>query len=394
MKHIWYMVLIGLMLLSAGGAGVSAQAAEATGKGERSAVVVGYYAGWSAGKGYTPWDVPANRLTHLNYAFGGIDKEQGTLIMTNPDTDRKNFEQLRAVKKENPGLRTLISVGGWDESTYFSVVASTEAKRETFAQSCLDFILTHGFDGIDLDWEYPVSGGPAGIINSPQDRENFTLLLAAIRNKLDARGRIDGKKYDLTIAGAANSNYLQKIEGRKVAALVDHIFVMAYDMHGMWDTYSDLGAPLYQPSGYSPQYKNSVADGIQAYLSAGIPAEKLVLGIPFYGYLYEGVSGEGQGLYSPFRSARSIAYDEVVGSYITKAGMNQAFHAEAVVPYLYGNGLFVSYDDARSVRAKAFYAGSQGLAGVGIWELSHNRNGELARHAYEGLLEGRGGKMP
>lgn len=394
MKHIWYLAWIGLLLFCTGAAGISSRAAGENAAGGREAVVVGYYAGWAAGKGYTPWNVPAERLTHLNYAFAGIDKESGTLVMTNPAADRKNFEQLRAVKKANPGLRTLISVGGWDESTYFSVIASTAAGREIFAQSCLDFILVHGFDGIDLDWEYPVSGGPAGIVNSPQDRENFTLLLSAIRGKLDGQSRADGRKYDLTIAGAANANYLQKIEAGKVAALVDHIFVMAYDMHGTWDTYSDFGAPLYQPSGYSPQYKNSVADGIGAYLSAGIPAEKLVLGIPFYGYLYEGVSGEGRGLYSTFGSARSIAYDEVRSSYLPRTGMSSAFHAEAAVPYLYGNGVFLSYEDARSVRSKAAYAGSQGLAGVGIWELSHNRDGELARHAYEGLLEGRGEGKP
>ena len=111
----------------------------------------------------------------------------------------------------------------------------------------MDFILTHGFDGVDLDWEYPVSGGPAGNINSPEDKRNFTLLLSAIRNQLNAQTQRDGKKYYLTIAGAANSNYLNKIEAQQVVGLVDHIFVMAYDMHGSWDTYSDFGAPLYNP---------------------------------------------------------------------------------------------------------------------------------------------------
>ena len=103
------------------------------------------------------------------------------------------------------------------------------------------------------------------MVNSPADKENFTLLLAAIRQKLDVQSLKDGKKYDRTVAGAANAHYLKKIEPQAVAELVDHIFIMAYDMHGSWDAYSDFGAPLYQPAGYSPQYKNSVADGVQAY---------------------------------------------------------------------------------------------------------------------------------
>lgn len=187
---------------------------------------MGYYTSWASAKGYTPLHVPAQKLTHLNYAFAGIDPAANSIALANPQRDLKNFEQLRSLKAANPGLKTLISVGGWDDSVYFSAVAATEESRNSFAESCRAFLVAHGFDGVDLDWEYPVSGGKAGNLSSPGDTGNFTLLLSAIRQKLNEQSLIDGKQYYLTIAGAANPNYLKKIEAGKVAKLVDHIFVI------------------------------------------------------------------------------------------------------------------------------------------------------------------------
>nr|WP_308628419.1 glycoside hydrolase family 18 protein [uncultured Eisenbergiella sp.] len=381
-KHIIHSLVAAAVLLLAG-TGMGAKAAPA--KTDTGNLVVGYYTNWSSDKGYTPADIPANKLTHLNYAFAKIDPAVNTIAMANPEKDIKNFEQLRALKKKNPALKTLISVGGWDYSTYFSTIAATEESRNQFASGCLTFMLTHGFDGIDLDWEYPVSGGPAGNMNSPEDKQNFTLLLSAIRNQLNAQSLRDGKKYYLTIAGAANSSYLNKIEPLQVAGLVDYIFVMAYDMHGPWDTYSDLGAPLYNPAEESPQYKNSVQNGIQAYLNAGVAAGKLVLGMPFYGYLYEGTAAEREGRYSTFSKARALGYDAIKRTYLNNPAFSSFFHEGAMVPYLYGNGAFLSYENPRSITAKAAFAGNAGLAGVGIWELSHDSGGELLESARAGL---------
>ena len=387
------------LLLSASLPAASVQASGGTEGKEK--LVVGYYANWSAYDGYTPKSLPADRLTHINYAFAKIDPATGRLAMANPDIDGKNFQELGELKRKYPGLRVLISVGGWDYSGQFSAVAATEQGREVFAQSCAEFVAEHGLDGVDLDWEYPVSGGPAGNGSSPADRENFTRLLDAVRKKLDRQGAADGKRYELTIAGAASASYLKKIEPVKVASLVDFIFVMAYDMHGPWDGFSDLSAPLSQPSGCSPQYKNSVADGIAAYDAAGVPRDKLVLGMPFYGYVYEGVNvqetapvgadvsaGKLPGMYSPFRAARSMGFDAIRSRYLSDPSMKRMFHREAAVPVLYGDSVFVSYEDPASITAKAAFAAGQGLAGVGIWELSHNRSGELLESALAGLRAG------
>ena len=345
--------------------------------------VVGYYAGWSAYQGYQASDLPVRLLTHINYAFAGIDPDDGTLVLDAPELDRKNFAALRALREEHPHLKLMLSVGGWDHSTHFSDVAATAARRQAFARSCAELLAAHGLDGIDLDWEYPVSGGTAGTVHRPQDKQNFTLLLQAIRQELDRQGGLDGRDYQLTIAGAAGSWYLGNIQPAAVADTVDHIFLMAYDLHGPWDSYADFNAPLYTPSGSAPHYQSSVSDSVAAYLNSGVPADKLVLGMPLYGYRYDGVSSSGNGLYSTFTAARSLPYDTVAGTYLSDPSYRQLRHGEAQVPYLSGKGSFLTYDDPQSIAAKAQLAAEAGLLGVGFWELSQDRQAVLVERAVE-----------
>ena len=364
-----------LLTSPAGSAGTAAAAQASAGE------VVGYYAGWSSYLGYAPSDVPAEQLTQINYAFAAIDGTTGKLVLDNPTQDKKNFQGLLALKKRNPELRIVLSVGGWDYSTYFSDVASTAKGRETFAQSCVDLLTAHGLDGMDLDWEYPVSGGQPGVIHRPQDKENFTLLLQAIRNALDRQERRDGREYVLTIAGAAGSGYLSNIQAQAVAQIVDHVFLMTYDIHGPWDKYADLNAPLYTPADSSPQYRYSVDAAVRDWLKAGVPAEKLVLGMPLYGYIYQGVRSANSGLYSTFSSAKSVTYNQLKASYLGNSTYRKLRHAAAQVPYLYGNGAFISYDDAASIAAKAQLALERGLGGIGFWELSQDAEAELISSA-------------
>lgn len=342
--------------------------------------VVGYYASWGLGAGVPATSLDGDKLTHINYAFATIDKNL-KVAMAAPGVDKQNFAHLRQLKQEYPHLRTLISIGGWDYSGLFSDAALNAKNREIFAQSCLDFILEHGFDGVDLDWEFPVSGGMAGNINRPADKQNFTLLLKAIREKLDAQSAKDGREYLLTIAGGVGQSYLNKIEPAKVAGLVDYIFVMGYDMHGTWDSYADLNAPLYTPTEDSPQYKVSVHDGIKAYKNAGVPASKLVLGMPFYGYRYT----TSEGLYGKFSSAKSVSYNILRSSFLGDDSFTEYWHEDAMVPYLVSDDTFVSFENEKSIMLKADYARQSGLAGVGAWELSQDKQGILLDAAYEGL---------
>lgn len=349
----------------------------------RGKYLVGYYPNYARSGGFTPLDLEADLLTHINYAFASINSSH-QIVMANSSVDLKNFADLRQLKKQNPELKTLISVGGWDYSKNFSNAAATATSREAFAQSCVEFIIKHGFDGVDLDWEFPVSGGLPGNSNRPEDKQNFTKLLRAVRNKLDAQAEKDGRPYYLTIAGAPNVPFLNKIEPSAVASLVDYIFIMGYDVHGPWDSYADLNAPLYTPGEWSPQYKNSLADGVDAYLNRGVPASKLVLGMPFYGYQYTVNDGSNNGLYSRYSSSRSISYDKIAQSCLN-GSYDYFYHDDGRVPYLFNGSTFISYDDEDSIAEKAQFARSYGLAGVGAWELSQDKNAVLLSSAYSAL---------
>lgn len=347
---------------------IGAPKALAAGTGN-SGVVVGYYAAWASASGFAPDRLPAEQLTHVNYAFAEISN--GKAVLTSPDQDRKNLQGLTALRKRNPDLKIVLSLGGWDGSGGFSDAASTPQRRETFAQSCLDLLLAHDLDGIDLDWEYPVSGGSG--THRLQDKQNFTLLLKTLRQKLDLQGQRDGKRYCLSIAGAFASSYLKNIEPQAVAELVDYIFLMTYDFHGPWETVTGFNAPLYAGSG------GGVDAAVSAWLKQGVSEKKLVLGMPMYGYIYQGVNSAG--LNSGYSSGKSISYDAIRRSYLNNTAYQQLRHAQAEVPYLVGNGVFLTYDDETSIAAKASLAKARELGGFGFWELSQDRSGELLKSA-------------
>ncbi len=390
MRNIRRFALLLLMvslLLSLADPGRAA-AAGSGGEGE----VVGYYASWAAAQGYTPDQLPAERFTQINYAFANIADGRATL--GDPARDGENLRNLTELRRRNPDLNIVLSLGGWDDSAGFSDAAASPESRRTFARSCVDLLAAHGLDGVDLDWEYPVSGGAPGTVHRPQDKENFTLLLRELRRALDQQGRRDGKRYVLTIAGAVNGGYLSSIEPQAAAEIVDHIFLMAYDLHGPWDASTGFNAPLYTPSDGPLRSRASVDGGISAWLGRGVPAEKLVLGMPLYGYIFQGVSSRGNGLYQSFDSAKSVSWDKVKEAYLNRSAYRQFRHEEAEAPYLYGNRAFLSYDDPDSIAAKAALARRRGLGGVGFWELSQDRGGDLIQSAWAAWNGGRFQDVP
>ncbi len=381
------LVLAFALLLSLAGF-PQASAAGAGGNGE----MVGYYASWAASQGCTPDQLPAERFTQINYAFAKL--ADGRAALSDPARDGKNLRELTALRRRNPDLKIVLSLGGWDDSAGFSDAAASAGSRKALAQSCVDLLLKHGLDGVDLDWEYPVSGGAPGVTHRPQDKQNFTLLLRELRQALDRQGQRDGKRYVLTVAGAVNGGYLNNIEPQAVAETVDHIFLMAYDIHGPWDAYADFNAPLYTPADGPPRYRASVDDGISAWLGRGVPPEKLVLGMPLYGYIYQGVSSRNSGLYQSFTSAKSVSWDKVKSEYLSRASYQRFRHQQAEVPYLFGNRSFLSYDDQASIAAKAALARRRGLGGVGFWELSQDRSGDLIQSAWNVWNGGRFQDVP
>lgn len=349
-----------------------------------STKVIGYYAAWSAYSGFTPDKVDASKLTHINYAFANIGSDY-KITLGYPDVDTSNIAKLNALKQINPNLKTIISVGGWSWSGRFSDAALTDASRTVFADSCVSFIVQYGFNGIDIDWEYPVSGGLSTNVRRAEDKTNFTLLMQKLREKLDAREAIDGKNYILTFAGASGSWYLKNIEPVKVMQYTDYVNVMTYDIHGNWDTYTDFNAPLYTNSDVSPQYKDSVDSGITAWRNAGIPANQIVMGVPFYGYIYKAVTNANKGLYQTYSGGSSISYASVAANYLNTSGYVRYFHSQSLVPWLFNGSTFITYEDEQSMGYKAGYIKDKGLGGAMIWELSQDPNRILLNALYNGL---------
>jgi chitinase len=331
-----------------------------------------------------------------------INVPNGTIVLGDPwiDTGKRmggdtweapysgNFAELNRLKQAYPHLRTIISVGGWTWSNRFSDVAATQATREVFAKSAVDFLRKYNFDGIDLDWEYPVSGGLPGNSRRPEDKENHVLLLQEIRKELNAAGETDNRYYELTIASGAGPVYADNNLLGEIAKVVDFINIMTYDFNGGWQTISAHNAPLY----YDPAAKAAgvpeaevfnIAAGVQRHLDDGVPAHKLVMGMPFYGRGWSGCVNQNNGQYQECKPASlgtwengSFDFYDLEAKYINKNGYTRFWNDTAKVPYLYNstNGNFITYDDSESFGHKIDFIKSKGLGGAMFWEFSGDRN--------------------
>jgi chitinase len=353
--------------------------------------IIGYFAGWTIYEAeYFVTDIPADKLTHINYAFAMISDE-GEIALRDEEADirfaypgddpnstelKGNFHQLQLLKEAHPHLQTLISVGGWTDSGKFSDAALTEESRQKFARSCVAFMLQYGFDGVDLDWEYPTGNGLAGNIERPEDAANFVLMLAELRSQLDAQGAQDGRHYLLTIALGSGKSAYEPLDWAQIHPLLDWINVMTYDMSGAWSAQTGFNAPLYNSS-ETPHELNSVDRALQDLLALGIPADKLVMGVPFYGRGWSGVDSTNNGLHQPFErpadgtwEPSGFDYWDLAEKYIPT--WQRFWDENAQVPWLYNaeTRTMISYDDAESLRLKANYVREHQLGGIMIWELS------------------------
>jgi chitinase len=346
--------------------------------------VVGYLASWAvSSKGTRIADLPARDLTHIFYAFGNV-RDDGRAGVDNPGT---NFDELARLKARNPHLKVAISIGGWTGSGKFSNVALTDSSRRLFAQSAIDlFIREHRgvFDGIDIDWEFPVAGGMEGNAERPVDKENFTLLLAELRRLLDAEGARDNRHYELTIAASARPQEIANLEISSIAPLLDFINVMTYDYHSGPGT-TNFNAPLYAAKG-DPTPGLNVDASMRAFLDAGVAPDKLLVGVPFYGRGYGKVPNVNAGLFQQ-GNGTPVGWKETGGDWRVLAQTRlrdphyvRHWEADAQVPWLFDSttGTWVSYDDPQSVAAKVRYVRDHRLGGVVIWELAGD-DGALMR---------------
>jgi chitinase len=350
--------------------------------------VVAYLAGWSV-----PPVIQAERLTHINLAFAHIDKS-GRVVFEQPAAGQ-SLLRLQALKKINPRLKLIVSVGGW-QAEGFSDAALTDASRRTFAVSAVKLLRDYAADGIDLDWEYP-GQGVAGIKYRSEDKHNFTLLLKTLREQLDRaaqvgaaqdgaaqvaasapQGRSGSARYILTIA-AADREYFDHTEMDKLHVYLDWVNLMSYDFFNSLTPTTGHHAGLYASEHAAPTDRNADA-AVRQYLAAGIPADKIVLGVAFYGRGFAGVTPLNNGVNQPYeRFEGEHNYAELAGKLIGKQGFVRYWDARAQAPYLWNSDTrtFITYDDPQSIEIKARYILEHRLGGIMFWELSQDRDGEL-----------------
>lgn len=431
--------------------------------------VIGYYAQWAIyARDFNISKIDGSKLTHLHYSFFGTDfdpahPENTKLKSLDPYADyqhteggvswnaalKGNFYELKQLKEKYPHLKILISVGGWTKGQDLSQIAANPVARVALATDMVNFITTYPFiDGFDIDWEYPVIGGTDGteMINwsavpaqkhSPDDNKNLVYLLKVMRQAMPNRL--------ISIAAGNNvrnvskqylgpNNRAQYGMTEDISTYCDYITYFGYDLGGNWYDKTSHNAPLYASENpndplYDVIQSESLDELTNQYLNViGFPANKLIMGLPFYGKKFDNVTNNGTnsnfpGLFvdaprdnisgcpnkkqSPLGSwdvvlascerTGSIEICDLVGHSVTNShfyldpntmmvtpsaaarGWVRYWDNKTKVPYLYNSTLkqFISYDDKQSIDLKVQYIKSKNLAGGMIWELSQDTRGAV-----------------
>jgi chitinase len=332
------------------------------------AYVTGYEDNW--GDTYEK----ATQITHINYAFANIKDGK---VIEGSDNDAVNIQKLNSLKNINPNLQVLISVGGWSWSGNFSDAVLTENSREIFANSAIEFMLNHKLDGIDLDWEYPGQVG-AGNVHRIEDKENFTAILQVLRNKLDSLQTTE-KKFLLTIATAANQSYLDHTNMNEAHKYLDFINIMTYDFYTGSSNKTGHHANLAISNSDTNINKQSAMQAVEQHINAGIPANKLVLGVPFYGRWWKGVNPINNGLYQQSTGETgSLRYAEIVIEMTQESGYTTFWDESAKTPYIWNEQekLFLTFENEKSLEFKIKYVQETNLGGIMFWQYNGD-NGQL-----------------
>jgi chitinase len=319
------------------------------------------------------------KLTHLNVAFGHVRNDEIRI------DHLKHLNSLHILKTYNPELNILLSVGGWGAGG-FSEAASTLEGRRSMAETAVNVLGDHPFDGIDLDWEYPCYS-EAGIASSPDDKTHFTLLLRELREALDRKGQEDGRHYLLTIAAGADQYYIDGTEMEKIHPYLDFIQLMTYDMRGGFQTLTGHHTNLYTPIG--DLYRISADSSVRMFCQAGVPRDKIVIGAAFYSRMWKNVPDQNRGLHQMTTGAGGYGPDftRLTDEYINKNGYNRYWDDEAKAPFLFDGENFITYDDEQSLRHKCDYVKNEGLAGIMFWEYGCDTTHRLLEAISAGLEE-------
>ena len=310
----------------------------------------------------------AGRLTHINMAFGKV--RDGLLDMS----QMPHINEIYRIRTLNPALKIVLSVGGWGAGG-FSLMARTDASRRAFAASCAREVEKYALDGIDIDWEYPCDGS-AEIDFDPSDRENFTSLLQALRDAL-------GPDRIVSIAAGAGNYFIEDTHMDQVAQICDYVQLMTYDLRNGFHREAGHHTCLFTSPGDT--FNGSVRSSVEAFLAAGVPREKTVIGAAFYARRWDGLPDVNRGLFQTGATLGqySAGYTRLEEEFIDKNGFTRYWDDDAKAPYLFNGSSLISYDDPTSIRLKCRYLKEQGLRGIMYWDHGSDPSRKLLTAMWE-----------
>ena len=366
-----------------------------------------YYTNWSIyARSHPPTTppLPVTHLTHILYAFANLDPATGSVSLTDPwaDTD-KHFpedswndtgtnlygclKQLFFLKKQSRKLKVLLSVGGWTYSPNFAELATpgTEGgrRRARFAETCVRLLEDCGFDGIDVDWEYP---------KDETEAEAYVELLKAVRTALDAaQAKRTGSttRFLLTVACPAGPWAYERLKVKEMDAVLDFWNLMAYDYAGSWDQTAGHQANLFASKTEGKATPFNTAQAVDYYTRVcGVDPGKIVLGMPLYGRTFGGTEGPGAGYADVGEGSWERGVWDVKA--LPRPGATEHYDEKIGASWSYDENTktFVSYDTKQVVRQKAGYVLERGLGGGMWWESSGDRpldQGSLVQTFVDGI---------
>ncbi|ETN41492.1 uncharacterized protein HMPREF1541_03428 [Cyphellophora europaea CBS 101466] len=362
---------------------------------------VGYFVNWAIyGRNHQPQEIPVDKLTHVLYAFANVRPETGEVYLTDSWSDvEKHYptdswndvgnnaygcvKQLFIHKKKNRNFKVLLSVGGWTYSSNFAPAASSAAGRQNFAKTAVQIMEDVGFDGIDIDWEYP---------KNEQEANDWAALLAETRQVLDAAAgkRSNRPKFLLTVACPAGPQNFQKLKVAEMDKYLDFWNLMAYDYAGSWDQTSGHQANLHSSHNTPACTPFSTDTAIHFYTSNGVAPHKVILGMPLYGRTFQNTAGPG----SSYQGIGEGSWEQGIWDYkaLPKPDSHEQYDDKVGASWSYcsATGTMISYDTPQMVQVKATYTRDKGLGGGMWWETSGDKtagNGSLIE-AYVNSLGG------
>lgn len=355
LRPLFLTLFLGGLLLSTSSCDQTPKQAQATAD---ELAVIAYYAGDPEKLD----NYAIEKIDQIIYSF--LHLKGNKLVLENAN-DSIGIAQLVSLKKRNPALKILISLGGWGGCETCSDVFSEATAREEFAQSVLDILVQFGADGIDLDWEYPGIAGYPGHAFKAEDKQNFTHLVEALRQKL-------GAQYIISFAaGGFDSFFTKSVEWEKIMPLLDGVNIMTYDL-------VSGGSPKtgHHTALYSSKDQSRSADYAVNFLdSLGVPREKMVIGVAFYARVWEEVPDINQGLFQEGKFKEAVTYQGLEEYFEVNPGFELYWDEKAQAPYAYNadSMWFATFDDSLSVSRKTQYVREQKLGGIMFWQLAGDK---------------------